>query len=42
MIKFPDGGEDVIVRAERGFIKFSISEDVDIKVKIDERTRLSK
>jgi hypothetical protein len=41
-IKFPDGGEDVIVRAERGFIKFSISDDVDMKVKIDERTRLCK
>jgi hypothetical protein len=42
LIKVPDGGEDVIVRAGRGFIKLSISDDVDMKVKIDERTRLSK
>jgi hypothetical protein len=41
-IWFPDGGEKVIVRANRGFIKFSISGDVDMKVKIDEGTRLSK
>ena len=41
-IWFSDGGEKVIVRANRGFIKFSISGDVDMKVKIDEDTRLSK
>ncbi len=41
MVKLPDG-EEVIVRAKRGFIKLTISEDVDMKVKIDEGTRFSK
>ena len=42
IIELPDGCKDVIVRAYRRFIEFSISPDVVINVKIDEKFRLSK